>query len=815
MKVKGSDKSEERFSGKVKKSRMRISGSKTSQTKHIPPEENDLISKDLYESIMDGITSGVWVANKDDVIYYANKAMEMIAGVTQQKLLGWGVFTDFAENATKYFMSHYKEAKETLQPLYYSEVPVITRAGRQTYQSGWLIPKTRDGDYDGMICTVEDITNQRQTKRALRESEAKYRNLVESANSIIMRMDVEGTITFFNRFAQTFFDFSEDEIIGKNVVGTIVPETEEHVRSIKTMLRDIGSSPDSYANREHENTRKNGEHVWIAWTNRALFDDDLKISEILCIGNDITAQKYHETSLEQCRSDLEKQVKVRTAELTIMNKELQQEINERRWMEEVLRKSEEKYRLVVENANEGIVVNQDGFFKFVNVKAVKIMGHPKEALMSKPFIEFIHPDERDMVMERHLKRIKGDSVPSFYSCRMIDGEGNTKWLEINSVLITWMGRPATLVFFNNITERKKAEQRMHLLDAAIQQAKESIVITSANPGQPSSKIVFVNPAFTNMTGYTAEEVIGKPSLILQGPKTDNTEWVRLENDQSRGKAFYVETLTNRKDGSQIHLEWQIVPLRDERGKVTHFLSIQRDITERKRADERFRAYQEQLRSLASELSLTEERERRRIATELHDHIGQTLAITKIKLGALKQDMLSPNSYSGQIDDIRALVEQTIQYTKSLTFELSPPILYELGFEATIEWLAEQMQKQHYILFDFEDDGIPKPLDRDVSILLFQAVRELFMNIVKHSQAHQVTVSLRRADDTMKIAVQDDGIGFDASKIDKVMTYGFFSIRERLKYFGGTFEIDAKPDCGTRITLTSPLALNAVGDGRPQ
>jgi PAS domain S-box-containing protein len=398
---------------------------------------------------------------------------------------------------------------------------------------------------------------------------------------------------------------------------------------------------------------------------------------------------------------------------------------------------------------------------------------------------------------------------------MIDGEGNTKWLEINSVLITWMGRPATLVFFNNITERKKAEQRMHLLDAAIQQAKESIVITSANPGQPSSKIVFVNPAFTNMTGYTAEEVIGKPSLILQGPKTDNTEWVRLENDQSRGKAFYVETLTNRKDGSQIHLEWQIVPLRDERGKVTHFLSIQRDITERKRADERFRAYQEQLRSLASELSLTEERERRRIATELHDHIGQTLAITKIKLGALKQDMLSPNSYSGQIDDIRALVEQTIQYTKSLTFELSPPILYELGFEATIEWLAEQMQKQHYILFDFEDDGIPKPLDRDVSILLFQAVRELFMNIVKHSQAHQVTVSLRRADDTMKIAVQDDGIGFDASKIDKVMTYGFFSIRERLKYFGGTFEIDAKPDCGTRITLTSPLALNAVGDGRPQ
>jgi PAS domain S-box-containing protein len=764
---------------------------------------------------MDGITSGVWVADKNDVIYYANKAMEMIAGVTQQKLLGWGVFTDFAENATKYFKTHYKEAKETLRPLYYSEVPVITPAGRQTYQSGWLIPKSSNGDYDGMICTVEDITNQRQTKRALRESEDNYRKLVESANSIILRMNVDGAITFFNRFAQTFFGFSEEEIIGKNVIGTIVPETEGHIQSIKTMLKNIGKSPDQYINREHENIRKNGEPVWIAWTNRALYEDGFSVNEILCIGNDITEQKYHENLLKKCRSDLEEQVRIRTSELIKANEELQQEIVERRWAEKVLRQSEEKYRLVVENANEGIVVNQDGFFKFVNAKAVKIMGYPKEELTSRPFTEFIHPDERDMVIERHLKNLKGGSMLSFYSCRIIDGEGNIKWLEINSVLITWMGRPATLAFFNNITERKKTEQRMHLLDAAIQQAKESIVITSANPGQPSSKIVFVNPAFTKMTGYSAEEVIGKPSLILQGPKTDNTEWVRLENDQSRGKAFYVETLTNRKDGSQVHLEWQIVPLRDERGKVTHFLSIQRDITERKMAEERFRAYQEQLRSLASELSLTEERERRRIATELHDHIGQTLAITKIKLGALKQDLLSPNSDSGQIDTIRALVEQTIQYTKSLTFELSPPILYELGFEATIEWLAEQMQKQHYILFDFEDDGVPKPLDRDVSILLFQAVRELFINIVKHSQAHQVVVSLKRVDDTMKIAVQDDGIGFDASKINGVMTYGFFSIRERLKHFGGTFEIDAKPDCGTRITLTSPLALNIHGDGKPQ
>ena len=252
-------------------------------------------------------------------------------------------------------------------------------------------------------------------------------------------------------------------------------------------------------------------------------------------------------------------------------------------------------------------------------------------------------------------------------------------------------------------------------------------------------------------------------------------------------------------------------MRNERGKVTHFVSIQRDITERKRAEEKFRAYQEQLHSLASELLLAEERERRRIATDLHDHIGQTLALTKIKLGALK-DMLSAAGYSEYVDDLRALVEQTIKYTKTLTFDLSPPILYELGFESTIEWLAEQMQKQHYILFTFENDGNPKPLTRNVSILLFQTVRELFMNIVKHSQAHEVKVAITRENSHIKIVIEDDGIGFDSSKIDKAMSFGFFSIRERLRYLGGTLGIDAVPGHGTRVTLAAPLSDDAGEEG---
>jgi len=764
------------------------------------------ISKDLYESIMNGITSGVWAADRDDVIHYANRAMQMIAGVTQQRLIGSRVFSEPAEDAAHNFKLHYLEAKETLKPVHYADVPVVTPAGRQTFQSGWLIPKVKGGQYEGMICTVEDITNQKQARNALKASEAKYRELVESANSIIMRIDMTGTILFFNAFAQKFFRFSEEEIVGRNMLGTIIPQTAERERKLKNMFQEIEKTPGPYENIEDESIRKNGEKVWISWTNRALFRDGVSVGEILCIGNDITEQKYHENLLEECRAHLEAEVRIRTQQLTRANEELQQEIGERKWTEQILRASEEKYRMVVEHANEGIVVIQDDYFMYANPKAVRIFGYASEDLQSKPFTEFIHPEDRDAVREKHLRLLRGDSAPHFYFCRILDKEKIVRWLEINSVLITWMGRPASLAFFNNITDRKRAEEMLQLLKAAIQQARDSIVITTANPVRPAARIVFVNAAFTKMTGYTPDEVIGKPSLILQGPEPDGMVWTKFETGSAVDKAFYLETVAYRKDGSHFDVEWQITPLRDEKRKVAHFVSIQRDITERKRAEEKFKLYQEQLRSLTSELSLAEESERRRIATQIHDHIGQTLAITKIRLGALKDSC--DTAHTGPIDEIRVLIEKTIMSTKSLTFELSPPILYELGFEATIEWLSEQMQQQHYILFSCDTDEKPKPLTREMSILLFQVVRELYMNIVKHSQAHQVITHLRREESLLQITVEDDGIGFDTTAIGDRATFGFFSIRERLKYLGGNLEIHASPGAGTRIIVTSPLALTS-------
>ena len=197
---------------------------------------------------------------------------------------------------------------------------------------------------------------------------------------------------------------------------------------------------------------------------------------------------------------------------------------------------------------------------------------------------------------------------------------------------------------------------------------------------------------------------------------------------------------------------------------------------RKQSDERLRVYQERLRSLASELVLTEERERRRLATDLHDSIAQNLAISKIKLHALRGQLVSDDLTSA-LDEIRELLEPAIRDARSLIFQLSPPILYEMGLEAALESLADQVQQQHGLVTIFTDDQQPKPLKEDILVLLFRAVQELLINVIKHSEASTARITMRRDD---------------------------FSIKERLDYLGGRLEINSRPNQGTQVSLLAPL-----------
>lgn len=348
--------------------------------------------------------------------------------------------------------------------------------------------------------------------------------------------------------------------------------------------------------------------------------------------------------------------------------------------------------------------------------------------------------------------------------------------------------------------KKERDTAQRYLDIA------GVILVIINAKQ---EVTLINKKGCEILGYSNEEIIGKnwfdnfiPEIIRDKVKTTFTKLMA-------GEIVSVEYFENpilTKNGEERIIAWHNNILTNEVGNLVGTLSSGEDVTERKRAEEKIYAYQEQLRSLASELSLIEERERRRIATGLHDHIGQSLAIAKLKLASLRE-LISSIDFVGSLDEIHELIDQAIQYTRSLTFELSPPILYELGFEAALEWLAEQIQEQHRILVNFEDDKKPKPLVNDVRVLLFQAVRELLINVVKHAQARKAKISVRRENNNIKIIVEDDGVGFfppEDKLLGKTRRFGLFSIRERLKYLGGLMEIESKPGQGTRVTLVAPL-----------
>jgi PAS domain S-box-containing protein len=322
----------------------------------------------------------------------------------------------------------------------------------------------------------------------------------------------------------------------------------------------------------------------------------------------------------------------------------------------------------------------------------------------------------------------------------------------------------------------------------------------------SGRFHFANGTAVSELGLSAGEVLGRTvrdsyppeyaDLLMEGVSTaisSGTPTIRQARSLVRGRDYWIEG--------------RIQPLRESDGSHRRALVILTDVTQRKEAEDRILAYQEQLRSLTSELALTEQRERKRLASELHDHIGQSLAVSKIKLGALRESA-TRGAEIETIEEVWKLIDQTIQDTRTLTFQLSPPILHELGLEPALEWLVETFGARHGIDATFTADGRVKPLGSDLSGLLFQSVQELLINAAKHGHPSRVKVSSRRMEERIMLEVQDDGSGFELSQIGSTVQhprgFGLFSIRERLGILGGSMEVRSRPGHGTSVLLSALL-----------
>ena len=358
--------------------------------------------------------------------------------------------------------------------------------------------------------------------------------------------------------------------------------------------------------------------------------------------------------------------------------------------------------------------------------------------------------------------------------------------------------PRFVVVARDVTEHMLVERALRQSEEAFRKLFEENPIGIVLADLDFS-ITRVNNAVCSLLGFSEQELIGRKLSSLAGGTggRHGHEMERLLRGEIRSYQNEAMLATKRQQSVWAHLTTSV--LRDAENVPFQLFQMVENIQDRKSSEEQVLAYQEQLQSLAAELSLSEERERRRIATELHDRIGQSLAFARLKLAGLSQE-------HQELRPVQDLIEQAIVDTRSLTFELSPPVLYELGLVPALEWLTRRIQQEHGVHTRFHDDGEPKPLHENFRVVLFQAVRELLVNVVKHARATQAQVLLRRDGDALRIMIEDDGVGFEVSKskAEAPRSFGLFNVRERVEYLGGKVKIRSASNCGTRVTLTAPL-----------
>jgi PAS domain S-box-containing protein len=267
--------------------------------------------------------------------------------------------------------------------------------------------------------------------------------------------------------------------------------------------------------------------------------------------------------------------------------------------------------------------------------------------------------------------------------------------------------------------------------------------------------------------------------------------------------FVQENRVFRQNQDLVWLRVHLSKIKGTDDQPWFTLSLIEDITREKEIQAEINAYQERLRAMAAKLTMTEERERRRLAADLHDNIGQMLALLQIKLGSLRQE-ISTRQGGDDLDEARGFLAQIIKTTRSLTLEMGLSVLHELGFQSGVEWLGEKFHDQYGLLVEVECDFLPASLGPAPKTLFFRVIRELLTNVVKHAQAQSGRVSVRAAGDQFCLQVADDGVGFEMSNLSTLTGFGLFSIAERISNQGGKMEVNSAPGEGTEVTLTLPL-----------
>jgi len=506
--------------------------------------------------------------------------------------------------------------------------------------------------------------------------------------------------------------------------------------------------------------------------------------------------------------------------------------------ERVVRESEAQYRAMFEATSVGVSEcdSTTGRFLLINDRFAQILGYPTAEILGKTFLELSPPEDPRGDWDKYFSLVRGD-IPLFeIEKRLIRKNGTSAWTHISINLVRDVaGHPLRAVaIVLDIDARIRAEEALRESEARFRTLADNMS-QFAWMSDATGWIFWYNRRWYEYSGTTFEDMQGWGWEKIHHPDHLGHVLTSWRRSHATGEPWQDTFPLRDKDGIYRWFLSRAMPIRDAEGKVIRWFGTNTEITELRETqtallqsevrlrsiysqleqlvEERTRELlqaQERLRLLATELNLAEQRERKRLANELHDNLAQWLVICCLNLGRVQQIDLSPKA-SQIVKETEEVLDKALEYSRTLMTELSPPVLQEHGLSAGLTWLGEQM-KRHGLTVTVDIGTVAYPsLPDDCAVLLFQSVRELLMNVLKHAESKEVTVRLFESHLDLCIEVRDEGAGFDlaassASAPSMTSQFGLLSVRERMQALGGQFDLKSSPAAGTTATLLLPLKI---------
>ncbi len=765
-------------------------------------------SERRFHSILETVTLVAVILDTEGNIAFCNEFLLKQTGWSLNEVIGRSWFDTFIPDELRADMRNvYRNGMHSDSRLpAHRENPILTKK-KEIRIISWSNTVLRDerGSVIGATCIGEDITDKRRAEEALRRADAELRQVIASISDYVWsaETDHEGQLSlrYFSPVIEKISGYPPQLVMEDRDGWRKIIHPGDRQRFSVSVERVMSGESDR-EELEYRIIRRDGTVGWVrdSVVARTMENGCIRLNGVM---SDITA---------------------------------------RRAMEDALRKSEEKYRSIVDMSYHPIwSTDENGMILFVNKAAERVFGFSAEEINGRNITEFFIADDVPVFLSAlHLVLATGETVGSVET-RVANTGGTVPVLSTTIIRNSdRSGRAAGVTgIAQDITDRKQAEEalrsneeRYHSLfeDSPVSLweqdytriktylgslealgVKNFSAYFRENPDAVRHCIALIKVVDVNKATLALYRAGSKEELVNGFSKIFTAESLRifsrvLEHVASGKLFFEAETVNTTLAGERIYLSlrWAVAPGYEQSYKKVYITIT--DITQSKQTEQQLRAYQERLSALSAQISHIEESERRQIAADIHDHIGQSLALSKMKLSSIRGQAAS-NGLAEAVDEIRGLIDESIRYTRTLTFELSLPILYELGLEAALEWLAENLNEKYGLTVSLM---VHHPLDGlgvEPRFLLFKSVRELLMNVIKHARVPNAEVQLGRCGGSVFISVEDSGAGFyPAESQNPAMASGFglFMVRERLKHAGGGMQIESGPGKGTGIVITLPV-----------